>query len=134
MRPPSHAGGVVVKTGDGQAQFLVVSAKRAPDEWVLPKGHIEPGESAEQTATREVLEEAGVVASVESRLGLIEFESWRGHVRAEFFLMRYAGEGAASEDRRTAWMALDEALVALAFDDMRQLLRRADERLRADRP
>jgi 8-oxo-dGTP pyrophosphatase MutT (NUDIX family) len=129
---PSHAGGVVVRSGPGAARFLLVSARTQPDVWVLPKGHIEPGESAEQTAAREVLEEAGVVATVESKLGLIEFDNPRGHVRAEFFLMRYAGEGATIEQRRTAWMSRDEAIAALGFEDMRRLVQRAHSLVSGD--
>ncbi len=124
---PSHAGGVVVRTGEGPARYLLVSARRAPDEWVLPKGHIEPGETADATAVREVLEEAGVVASAGPSLGIIEFQNWRGHVRAEFFLMRYEGERDALEGRRLAWMPVDEALVALGFENMRRLLEKAHD-------
>ncbi len=42
----THAGGIVVRY-DGQPQYLIVTAKYNPDHWVLPKGHIEPGESLE---------------------------------------------------------------------------------------
>jgi 8-oxo-dGTP pyrophosphatase MutT (NUDIX family) len=132
MTAPSHAGGVVVRSDDGPARFLLVSAKTQPNEWVLPKGHIEPGESVAETAAREVLEEAGVIAAVVSKLGIIEFDNWRGHVRAEFFLMRYLGEGDALERRRTAWMSLDDAMAALTFDDVRQLVRQAHRLVSAD--
>ena len=122
MTRPSHAGGVVVRTDGGCARFLLVSAKLQPDLWVLPKGHIEPGESAGQAAVREVLEEAGVMASAGASLGTIEFDARRGHVRAEFFLMQYAGEGQPGETRRTAWLSAGEAARALTFADMRQLV------------
>ena len=47
----SHAGGVVVRATDGELQFLLVEAKDR-DIWVLPKGHIEPGETPEAAAMR----------------------------------------------------------------------------------
>ncbi len=122
---PSHAGGVVVRTDGGSVRFLVVSAKRQPDAWVLPKGHIDEGESPASTATREVLEEAGIVATVGERLGTIEFETSRGEVRALFFLMRYERDGEALEQRKRAWLSPDEAVAALGFDDMRDLIRKA---------
>jgi len=125
VTPPSHAGGVVVRKDAGQVRFLLVSARRQPDEWVLPKGHIDPGETAEHTAAREVLEEAGVVASVTSALDVIEFSTWRGRVRAQFYLMTYERDGAALENRRRAWLPVDEALAALHFDDMRHLIMQA---------
>ncbi|HUF46843.1 MAG TPA: NUDIX domain-containing protein [Vicinamibacterales bacterium] len=125
MSAPTHAGGVVVRVVESQARFLLVSARRQPDIWVLPKGHIDPGETAEATAVREVLEEAGVVASVIAPVGRIEFDTARGHVSADYFLMRYEQEGLAEEDRRRAWMAETDAVAALPFEDMRALIRRA---------
>jgi 8-oxo-dGTP pyrophosphatase MutT (NUDIX family) len=55
----THAGGVVCRKNDkGQRTYLLVTAKRDREQWVLPKGHIEPYESAEQTAIREIHEES----------------------------------------------------------------------------
>ena len=132
--PITHAGGVVARVEGKRTRYLLVSAKRQPDLWVLPKGHLERGESASEAAAREVLEEAGVVASVISSIGVIEFDTVRGHVRSEFFLMRYEGEGQAGEERRLAWMTLDQAVAALTFDDMRQLVRQADRLANGKRP
>jgi ADP-ribose pyrophosphatase YjhB (NUDIX family) len=130
---PTHAGGVVVRVVEGEPRFLLVSARRQPDVWVLPKGHIDPGETAEVTAAREVLEEAGVVAELLQSLGVIEFDAARGRVRCEFFLMRYEHEGQASEDRRRAWLAEADASAALPFDDMRGVITAAAERLAGPR-
>jgi len=127
VNAPSHAGGVVVRTRDGRPEFLLVSARLTPEEWVLPKGHIEPGERPVETAAREVLEEAGVVATTGALLGIVEYDNWRGHVRAEFFLMRHVGDGEATERRRLAWLPIDEALAALSFKGMRDLVRKAHE-------
>lgn len=132
MKVPTHAGGVVVRTDGTAARYLLVSARLTPNEWVLPKGHIEPSEKPEDTAVREVLEEAGVVAVPATRLDTIEFSNWRGPVRAQFFLMRYAGEGEASERRRLAWMPVDEAVAALGFEDMRRLVRATHELVTAE--
>ena len=45
---PTHAGGVVIRREGVNIQYLVVQTKKEPREWVLPKGHIEGGESMEQ--------------------------------------------------------------------------------------
>jgi ADP-ribose pyrophosphatase YjhB (NUDIX family) len=125
-KPLTHAGGVVVRRDRDGARFLVVSAKRNPSEWVLPKGHIDPGETAEIAACREVLEESGVVASVRRALDVVEFPTPRGRVRAQFFLMDLEREKRASlEGRRRAWLTLDEALRSLPFDELRHLVRQA---------
>ena len=125
--PPTHAGGVVVRCRDAHVWFLLVSARRQPDQFVLPKGHIEPGESTEDAACREVLEEAGVVARVVDKLGTIHYGAGRGGVCAQFFLMEFVADGTSSEGRRRAWLSLEEAIAAIPFDDTRQLLRDAHD-------
>ncbi len=59
-RTPTHAGVVTFRDGAQGRLFLVVRAKKRPDRRVLPKGHIEPEESIEAGALRELGEEAGV--------------------------------------------------------------------------
>ena len=59
----THAGGLVVRTRDGRPEIVVIRPSDGSDAWVLPKGHIEPGEQPEQAAVREVEEEAGVRAA-----------------------------------------------------------------------
>lgn len=55
----THAGGIVFRTWRGKTKYLLVEAKKNPGELVLPKGHIEEGESPEEAAVREVYEETG---------------------------------------------------------------------------
>ena len=122
---PTHAGGVVVRRDGPELRFLLVTARRQPGLWVFPKGHIEIGETPEQAAVREVVEEAGVHATVVSPVGATEFRSARGSVRAQFYLMEFSSEGAPGEDRRRAWMTADEARRALIYEDSRLLIARA---------
>jgi len=57
----ASAGGVVVaNTPDGLKVALLRVLRARGEEWVLPKGHIEEGESREEAAVREVSEEIGV--------------------------------------------------------------------------
>ena len=122
---PTHAGGVVVRRDGDATRFLLVTARRQPGLWVFPKGHIEPGETPEQAAEREVLEEAGVRASVIAPVGATEFRSARGAVRAQFYLMEFVSEGSPGEDRRRGWFTADDARRALVYEDARLLITRA---------
>jgi diadenosine hexaphosphate hydrolase (ATP-forming) len=124
---PTHAGGIVVRRDGDGARFLLVTARRQPGLWVFPKGHIEPGETPEQAAEREVLEEAGVCASVVAPVGATEFRSARGAVRAQFYLMEFISEGSPGEDRRRAWFTADDARRALVYEDARLLITRASQ-------
>jgi 8-oxo-dGTP pyrophosphatase MutT (NUDIX family) len=121
----SHAGGVVARVVDGERQYLLVEAKGRPGEWVLPKGHIEAGETAEGAAVREVEEEAGVRAAIVARAGDNEYVAEGERVRTVFFLMRYEGEASREEDRGRAWRRYDDALKLLHYENTRHVLRQA---------
>ena len=123
--PPSHAGGVVIRRDGGAVRYLVVSAKRDRTAWVLPKGRIEPGETEEEAARREVLEEAGVRAAVREPFDVVEYPTRKGWVRARFFLMEAVRDGLPHEDRRVRWLGYDDARKALRFEEARRLLREA---------
>ncbi len=121
----SHAGGVVVRRDGGRPQFLLVTARRSPGEWVLPKGHIEAGETAAQAAVREVLEEAGVAATVGDEIGDLEYNTPRGRIRARFFVMAFQSEVEPGEQRARAWLSADDAKRRLRWDDARRLIDKA---------
>jgi 8-oxo-dGTP pyrophosphatase MutT (NUDIX family) len=116
---------VVARTVDGEREYLLVEARRSRGEWVLPKGHIEPGETPEAAAVREVEEEGGVRAAVVAPAGESEYTVEGQPVRVIFFLMRYLGEASRKEDRRCTWRRYDEALRLLRFDDTRSVLMQA---------
>jgi 8-oxo-dGTP pyrophosphatase MutT (NUDIX family) len=121
---PTHAGGLVLRRRRGcPEQYLRVQARDNPAQWVLPKGHIEPGEKAERTAVREVLEEAAIWARIHDELGQITFERHGLRARVQFFVMEFLGEEkvdrrsghhwlpepgpTASDPRLTDWQTLD---------------------------
>ena len=121
----SHAGGVVVRTIGGHREYLIVEAARSPGVWVLPKGHIEPGETQEAAAIREVEEETGVRAAIVAPAGDSEYARNGKRVLTIFFLMRYEGDIAAHEERALVWRRYDDALQLLHFDNLRRVLMQA---------
>ena len=119
----THAGGVVVRDRGGQTECLLVRAAPPPHDWVLPKGYIDPGETPEQCARREVAEESGVDALVERLLGHDAYVTPQGkHVSVVFFLMRYAGQVEPLEERECGWFTRAGALDALQFDGAKALV------------
>ena len=110
----SHAGGVVrCEAQGGGRKYLLVEAKGKAGEWVLPKGHVEPGEDEPETAVREVREETGVWARVETPLEKIAFTVGNEAVTAQFYLMEALECGPPREGRQVRWLSLDEAIDAL---------------------
>jgi 8-oxo-dGTP pyrophosphatase MutT (NUDIX family) len=128
---PTHAGGVVYRMRKGRPEFLLTTARRRPDEWVLPKGHIDPRESPEEATVREVAEETGVIAVIESSLGETTIVLNGLEQRVLFFLMRFIEQGPADEGRSIRWLPGRQAEEQLTFENLRPFIRLASGRLRA---
>lgn len=134
------AGGVLVR--DGQVA-VIVPRRRAPDGrqvLALPKGHIDPGETPEQAAAREVREEAGVEGELIAKLGDVRY--WRRRrgrqipKEVAFYLFEFRSGDPARHDHEVEearWMPLAEAERALTYEGEREMVSRALSRLAADR-
>ncbi len=135
----TSAGGLVVDlSGPVPAGALIGRTNRRGQLlWSLPKGHLEPGETAEDAAVREVAEETGITGEIVGELGVIDFwfvaEGRRVHKTVHHFLMHATGGELSDSDievTEVAWVALPEIAQKLAYADERDLLRVATELLR----
>ena len=130
------AGGVVVRDREC---VVIVPTRRAADGrrvLALPKGHVDPGETPDVTARREVREEAGVESTVREELGDVRYFYQREGRRiakvVTFFLLDYAAGSVDDHDHEVEearWMALDEAATALTYRGERDMAARALRRL-----
>jgi 8-oxo-dGTP pyrophosphatase MutT (NUDIX family) len=125
----THAGGIVYR-GPGAPEILLVRARPAPHDWVLPKGHIEKGETPHDCARREIREEAGVEAEPLAFLADDAFTTPDGKsVHSAFFLLAFVRAVSAAEDREVRWCAFDEALSLVHFAGARRIIMAAQREL-----
>jgi len=132
------AGGVVYR-GTGEDIEVVLASRRTRRgdlAWGLAKGGIEPGESREDAAVREVREETGLDATIEADLGdtkyIYVWEDVRIRKRVHFFLMRHVGGDVDDRDdemEEIRWFPLERALKRAAYRGEREVLARAAELL-----
>jgi len=128
-----QAGGIVFRRDGDRIMILLVRAKKDPSIWIFPKGHIEHGETPQETALRETLEEAGVAGRViGARVGEpLEFDNGVELVRVEYFLIEAQSESDETDGREKWWFTAEQASSAVAFDSARALLAEARRRLHA---
>jgi 8-oxo-dGTP diphosphatase len=122
------AGGVVV-LGD---RVLLVHRPRY-DDWTLPKGKLHRGESFENAALREVLEETGLRCKLGRELSGAEYRDNKDRPKVvRYWLMELDGEPAAFEPNdevdEVRWVVLDEAAGELTYDRDRDVLASVHER------
>lgn len=129
MSSPTHAGGIVYKNEGNETLYLVISTKdNQQNTWVLPKGHIESGESDGEAALREVQEETGVVAQLMRPIGEVRYIVGTGaaktHTSAKFYLMRWLFDAPEkrSEGRVLQWLPFEHALRKLTFPEGKRML------------
>ena len=127
------AGGVVV---DENGRFLLLD-RPSREEVRLPKGHIDPGETAAEAALRETAEESGYAKlEIVADLGeqVVEFDYQGEHIirNERYFLMRLtdpanAPVGRAEKQFEPRWATPTEALAQLSFAAEREWIRRAQQ-------
>ena len=122
----THAGGVVRRMRAGTFEYLIVRSSDGT-HWVLPKGHIEPGESTEETALREVREEAGVVGTITRKIGKWQFRQGPEDVRVVYYLIEELDSEDSLEPRELRWCLLELALDQLDFAEAKEALRAASD-------
>ena len=141
MEREFSAGAVVVRRLKGRWWLAAIRPGGKPaGVWALPKGQIARGDSAAETALREVGEETGLVGRLDGKLGDIRYVyTWRGQrifKVVSFFLVRYArgriGDVPpefAHEVAEARWLPFPDAIDLLAYKGERDMAREALSRL-----
>jgi len=129
------AGGVAFRRSDSKPEIAIVSVKPKL-RWQLPKGIVDPGESPQVAAVREVREEAGVETELIRLIETIEYwyrsakhgKPVRYHKFVHFYLMEYRNGDVANHDHEVEearWVSFEEALELLDFKSEREVVEKA---------
>ncbi|MGH7559993.1 MAG: NUDIX domain-containing protein [Gemmatimonadales bacterium] len=126
-----QAGGIVTRGARGSVHVLLVTTRRKPRQWVIPKGNIDPGERPSEAALREVREEAGVKGQLLEHLGQFSYRYGKRRIVVRSYLVRALNKAKDREGRTHCWCTFNEALEKLSFAQARALLRRNRSRILA---
>jgi len=121
------AGGVVVR-GTGAATSVLLVHRPAYDDWTFPKGKVDPGESDEDCAVREVEEETGLHCVLVRELQSTSYDDARGRPKVvRYWVMEVTGGSLRFEHEvdEARWLTPDEAAELLSYERDIDVLRSA---------
>jgi ADP-ribose pyrophosphatase YjhB (NUDIX family) len=139
VREPT-AGGIVFRMTPDQKDIEILLIQDSKNRWTIPKGHIEPGETAKQTAVREIGEESGLKhVDVLTWLGKIHFKYRRMEKLVLMTTQVYLVQSLDKNEHPTKekwmngirWFSFSEALDAIEYADIEKLMLIAKKRIRS---
>lgn len=139
VREPTSGGIVFRRNKKGEIEILLI--QDAKDRWTIPKGHIEEGETAQDTAKREIGEEAGLTdVDVLGWLGKIHFRYRRIDklvlMTTQIYLVKALGDTDVIQKEEwmngIKWFSFHDALDAIEYEDIGKLMLLAMKRIRQE--
>jgi len=128
LPPPTDviqaAGGLVVRRQSGNLEIAVVH-RPVHRDWSFPKGKLEPGETFEQAARREVLEETGMTCRLVRFIGHTEYVDRKGRPKAVAYWVMAPETGSFrpnGEVDELRWVTLEGATRLLSYPRDRELV------------
>ena len=121
------AGAVLWRSGEDPAEPVVAVVHRPRyDDWSLPKGKVDPGETEPVTAVREVLEETGYASELGLRLAAVSYPIDQGTKTVRYWAARALGGDFVPNDEvdELVWLSTADAMKRLQYPHDRKVLRR----------
>lgn len=119
------AGGAVRRRGPAGLWEIVLIHRPGYDDWTLPKGKVDPGETLEEAALREVEEETGLVCRLLRPLGQTAYQDRKGRAKVVRYWIMEPLTGRFAPSREVdaiRWLTIPEALDLLTYPRDRDLL------------
>ncbi|TWA98525.1 8-oxo-dGTP diphosphatase [Bradyrhizobium stylosanthis] len=117
------AGGIVLRRGS--TPLIAIVRQRKRNEWVLPKGKLDDGETPKEAAHREVLEETGHDVAIHEFLGTLVYQSGGRSKVVHFWRMEADGgpvRKLMNDIKAVDWLTLDDAIARLSREYERAFL------------
>ena len=139
VREPT-SGGIIFRFTKDKKDIEILLIQDSKERWTIPKGHIEPGETAKMTAKREIEEETGLKnVSILSWLGKIHFKYRRLDKLVLMTTQIYLVQALDSHEtpipekwmKGIKWFSFADALDAIEYDDIEKLMLIAKKKIRA---
>jgi 8-oxo-dGTP diphosphatase len=121
--PVLAAGGIVLRRGS--VPLIAVVRQRKRNEWVLPKGKLDDGETPKEAAHREVLEETGHDVAIHEFLGTLVYQSGGRSKAVHFWRMEAEGgpvRKLMNDIKAVDWLTLEDAIARLSREYERTFL------------
>ena len=119
------AGGVVCRSGASGKTEIVIVHRPGYNDWTLPKGKVDPDETAEECALREVREETGYKCDLVRPLGCTAYVDRRGRNKVACYWVMQVISGrfrAGGEVDRMIWVSIPDAVKRLTYQRDKTLL------------
>lgn len=140
VREPTAGGIIFRRNKENDVEILLIQDGK--DRWTIPKGHIEEGETAQETTEREIAEEAGLnEVEILGWLGKIHFRYRRLDrlvlMTTQIYLVKALGN--TDEIKKEEWMndikwfKFNDALEAIEYEDIGKLMLLAMKRIRQEK-
>jgi 8-oxo-dGTP pyrophosphatase MutT (NUDIX family) len=125
---PQQAAAIAVRRKNGAFEVCLIRRKGA-NNWGIPKGSVDPGDTHAETALKEAWEEAGVSGRLIGEvIGIYEYEKWSATLEVAVYLMEVLKQHADWREanfRERRWMSFDDAAALLVGHPAREFLDRA---------
>ena len=139
VREPT-SGGIVFRLTKDKRDIEILLIQDSKNRWTIPKGHIEPGETAKATAIREIGEESGLHhVKVLTWLGKIHFKYRRQDklvlMTTQIYLVRAMDKTEKPQKEKwmngIRWFSFSDALDAIEYEDIEKLMLIAKKKIRS---